>query len=114
MQKQIIDHFILHFKDNSNLMLDVQDGVIKCRGRIMEITNNTAIYIGKDEKYLKIGIPIPIFNKIKENKLFHQMCESLRKIETSQRSVLSYLSDPCHINKEIDEDKLSQILELKY
>ena len=94
-------------------MLDIKDEVITCRGRIMEITDNNAIYIGKDEKYIQIGIPIPIFNKIKDNPLFHQMCESLRKIETSERSVLSYLSNPCHINKEIDEDKLAQILELK-
>ena len=114
MQKRILDHFILHFKDNSNLMLDIKDGSISCRGRIMEITNNTAIYIGKDEKYIQIGIPIHIFNKIKDNQIFHAMCESLRKIETSERSVLSYLSNPCHINKEIDEDKLSKILELKH
>lgn len=100
VKTDILDAFILTFKDNSEPVITTEQGRDN-RYRIVpaqwlyNITGGKAVYVKKDHKGgIEIAIPIGTFLEIKDTNNFQGRCSTLVRLRSTTKTILGKLCYP--------------------
>jgi hypothetical protein len=103
----MLDQIIITFRDNNN-------GHIVSSTRVSQYWHDLKAEVVPESK-LEIAIPIGIFLKMKDDRMFQSHFVDVVRLRTTPKSILGSLAYPINgFDNTLDDDKFKEILKLKY